>query len=92
MRRLRYLAQNYFHQDWDLDAPTPVGVLEVFRKEETPGSVAELRTEIQAILGTDPSESVLRDTWNRAGADWDPEVTKWGTYREWFDAMLTTVS
>jgi hypothetical protein len=93
VQRLSYLARNYFHQDWDLEAPTPVGVVEVFRDEEPARVVAELRTELIDVLAAQPTEDALRTLWLRtSGSMWDPSSSGWGSYRAWFEAMLETVS
>ena len=89
METLLYLAEAYFHQDWDLNAPTPVGVLEAFSSRETPGTVRSLRSELVAILAGDLTEEQLRDIWLRQGrAEWDPTRHGWATFRAWFDTVL----
>ncbi|MGC5166717.1 contact-dependent growth inhibition system immunity protein [Luteimicrobium sp. DT211] len=92
VKRLRYLARSYFHQDWDIEAPTPVGVVVVFRDQEVPEVVEELRQDLQAVLASHRSEDALAEIWDRCGADWDPQIAQLGSYREWFDAMLKAVS
>ena len=92
MDRLRYLAHLYFHQDWDLEAPTPIDALRNYRHDEPIGNVETLRDELMDVLATDPDEERLAEVWSCAGADWDPHASGWGTYREWFAAMLSTMS
>ena len=92
MQQLRHLARLYFHQDWDIEADTPIEALVNFRRDESSQRVTALRAELLEILSSNPDEGALERTWDRAGAEWDPEVTNWGTYREWFNAMLKAVS
>lgn len=80
---LLYLAETYFHQDWDLNAPTPVGVLEEFSRSETAETVASLRSDVEAILADDLTEDQLRNLWLRQGrSDWDPTRHGWATFRD----------
>ena len=93
MDQLEYLAQTYFHPDWDLEATTAVGVLVNFLRDEPTEDVAALVRELTRILSTSPSEEELHDIWlRRSGALWDPTSGGWQTYREWFDTMLKVVS
>ncbi|GMA25744.1 hypothetical protein GCM10025864_35030 [Luteimicrobium album] len=88
---LIYLAETYFHQDWDLNAPTPLGVLQSFKESEATETVGSLRADVQSLLAGDPTEERLRDIWFHQGrADWDPTRHGWTTFREWFEAVLRT--
>jgi len=91
MDRLQYLAHLYFHQDWDLEASTPIDALRNYRREEPIENVQTLRDELMQVLAPNPDEAQLAEAWSRAGADWDPRAAQWGTYREWFDAMLAVM-
>ncbi|MGC5166718.1 contact-dependent growth inhibition system immunity protein [Luteimicrobium sp. DT211] len=92
MQQLRRLAHLYFHQDWDLEADTPVEALANFRRDENVDRVGVLRAELVEILSSNPSEPELEEVWDRSGAAWDPQIAGWGTYREWFDTILKAVS
>ncbi|HWK93605.1 MAG TPA: contact-dependent growth inhibition system immunity protein [Luteimicrobium sp.] len=92
MNQLEYLARTYFHPDWDVEAGTPEGVLSNFVRDEPPEDVITLRRELGEVLAANPTEDELRDIWlRRCGAQWDPTLRGWRTYREWFDAMLIAV-
>lgn len=92
MRRLEYLGQTYFHQDWDAEASTPLGAIENFRIDESSEAVRGLRDDIASTLSRGPSEELLEDIWDRTGAVWDPRLAGWSSYRGWFEAMLRVLS
>ena len=86
--QLIHLAQAYFHQDYDLEAPTPLDVVESFRKGEPPGAIAELISDLKSILDSSMSEIEMRDLWvNKYGASYDP-LTDAKSYRSWFGDIL----
>ncbi|RLU99300.1 hypothetical protein CTZ27_15260 [Streptomyces griseocarneus] len=69
---LLYVAQGYFHQDCDLEADEPIGVVDNFREEEDPGTVDQLRHAIESALMSGISESELAYLWlEKAGAMYD---------------------
>lgn len=85
---IRYLAQAYFHQDFDLDADTPIGIVRNFRTSERPATVAALRRAIQSVLEEVTGETHLTALWlNEAGSDYDPRDDGIST-SEWFRQML----
>lgn len=91
MQRLRYLAGTYFHQDYDTEAPTPLGVVEMFRADETDQAVAELLTDIETAISGDRSDEALEEIWLRqCGAMYDPG-TDGLTFREWFESMRSAL-
>jgi hypothetical protein len=92
MDTLFYLAETYFHQDWDLNAPTPLGVVEAFRDREADGTVQGLRSDLEGLLAADPTEDSLRVLWLKRGrADWNPTTDGWENFRAMFDAMFDVV-
>ena len=91
MQRLRYLARTYFHQDYDLEAPTALGVVETFRADETEQTVAELLADIEEAISTATSEGELEEIWLRqCGSMYNPR-TDGLTFRAWFDSMLSVL-
>lgn len=80
---IRYLAQAYFHQDYDLEAETPVLVLESFRDMESTDNVDALRIAIQELISSGKSEDELAELWiEQARASYDPrddgiEMSEW---------------
>lgn len=70
---LIYLAKAYFHQDYDLLAPTPPDLIRVFVAKEHPETREELRQDLDQLLATDPSEEDVRALWlDVAGSSYDP--------------------
>ena len=91
MQRLRYLARTYFHQDYDIEAPTPLGVVEAFRADETDVAVAELLADIEEVLATAKTEEDLEDIWLRqCGSMYNPK-TDGQTLRAWFESMRSVL-
>ncbi|MGC5166716.1 contact-dependent growth inhibition system immunity protein [Luteimicrobium sp. DT211] len=89
--RLRYLADCYFHQDWDTYAATPLGVVGVFCETEPQESVDELKSELKVVLAGDPTEQDLGALWSvTCRAVWTP-TDSGVSNREWFDAMERAV-
>jgi hypothetical protein len=87
VQRLRYLARTYFHQDYDIETSTPLGVVEAFRADETHAAVAELLADIEEALATAKGEEDLADIWLRqCGSMYNPQ-TEGQTMRAWFDSM-----
>ena len=86
--QLIHLAQAYFHQDYDLEAPTPLDVLRSFQEGESPGAVAELISDIESMLASSMNEGEMRDLWIKEyGASYDP-LTDGMEYRRWFADIL----
>ncbi|MEV5982093.1 contact-dependent growth inhibition system immunity protein [Streptomyces sp. NPDC052114] len=70
---MRYLAQAYFHQDYDLEAEEPIQILTEFRQVEPPEVVEELRASLEQILASGMGEGGLAEVWlETAGASYDP--------------------
>jgi hypothetical protein len=86
--QLKYLALAYFHQDYDLDAAAPLEVIRSFRLHESPGAIAELQADLEAVLGSSMTESEIHDLWIREyGAAYDP-ATDGKDYRSWFSIVV----
>jgi len=63
--QLTCLAGAYFHQDHDLGAPTPAGIIASFADAEEPGALHELAAEIRTILDSGMTEAQISDLWPR---------------------------
>ncbi|MEU5465905.1 contact-dependent growth inhibition system immunity protein [Streptomyces althioticus] len=80
---LRELAQAYFHQDYDLEADTPLEVVALFRRAVGPEKAGELRDEIASLLFTVADDGDVAQVWlEQAGAFYDPRLDG-VTPREW---------
>ena len=90
---LKTLAGAYFHQDFDLEAPTPDAVVENYARESSREAREGLVTEIAALLATDPSEHELEHLWNdRYYSAFDPVDRLGMTYRDWFLHVIELVN
>lgn len=90
--QLRHLAQAYFHQDFDLEAPTPLGVVRLFRSAEEPAAVEELVADIDSVLNSGMTDGDMHDLWiNEYGASYDP-VADGIDYRAWFAEVVDTLA
>lgn len=84
---IKYLARTYFHQDYDIEAPTPLGVVRTFPELEVPATVKELADEVRELL-RDSDDEAMRALWlDTYGAQYDPRDDGM-TYREWFTRVL----
>lgn len=85
--RLEYLAEAYFHQDYDLLGPTPAAVVYEFCKREAPQAVSQLQSDVDSALQT-LTEQELASLWlERWRASYDPRQDQM-TYRQWFQQIL----
>jgi hypothetical protein len=86
--QLKHLAQAYSHQDFDLDAPTPLDVVRLFAGGEPPATVGELASDIESVLASPMSGMEMRGLWiDEHGASYDP-LTDGIEYRCWFAEIL----
>ena len=90
--QLLHLAQAYFHQDYELEAATPLGVVRSFREGEPPGAIAELISDLEWVLNSTMDEREMYNLWIKEyGASYDP-LADGISYRTWFSAMLGCLS
>jgi len=83
-----HLAQAYFHQDFDLEAPTPLDVIRLFRTGEPPAAVDELVSDLESVLDSSMTDREMRELWiNEYGASYDP-LADGIEYRRWFADIL----
>ncbi|WP_410664862.1 contact-dependent growth inhibition system immunity protein [Amycolatopsis sp. lyj-84] len=75
---------NYFHQDYDLLADTPLGVVEHFVRNEPAESTARLLAEVEALLAAGLDEVAAHRIWMIEGwASYDPADDDL-SYVDWF--------
>ena len=90
--QLKYLAQGYFHQDFDLDADQPIGIMRNFREQESEADVELLQAEITATIAGHGTEEDLSRLWiEDLGSSYDPRRDG-VTTSEWFRRMLDALS
>jgi len=88
---LNYLGSSYFHQDYDLEAPTPAALVKRFAEEEEPDYAQILVDELRSMLASGVSESMARDMWLRdAEASYDP-ASEGKSYLSWLNEVVTIV-
>lgn len=88
MAQVRYLISAYFHEDWRLDATSPIDVVRQFAEREPSDSVAAVRRGLSDLLTSGRSEADLRrlvlDEWQ---SSYDPALEA-GTVRGWLEEIL----
>ena len=90
---LSTLAGAYFHQDVDLEAPTPDDVVLDYARGSSPNARDGLVREITALLAEQPSEAELEDLWiTRYHASLDPVRSLGMSYRDWFLHVIELVN
>ena len=87
-----YIAQSYFHQDFPMEAETPIGVVEMFREKEAPETVEALRAEIVDLVASSPSEEDFSRIWFDDGAACYDPVADGMTMRDWMLKMAKTLN
>ena len=84
----RLSLASYFHQDYDLEAETPLGVVENFLEESDARSVVELRRELTRLLAGAAGEAQLVQEWLGDGcASYDPRRDGL-SMRDWYRAII----
>lgn len=88
---LNYLGSSYFHQDFDLDADSPIALVEVFAVEDGLQSVQIFYVELAEILASGLDEDGARKLWmDDAGSQYDP-ADDGVRYLEWLRRVLVVV-
>jgi len=89
--QLMHLAQAYFHQDFDMEAPTPLDTVHLFVDGEPAAAVEELVSDLRSVLNSSMSDAEMREIWiNDYGASHDP-LMDGIDYRRWFSDILETL-
>ncbi|KMS88039.1 MULTISPECIES: contact-dependent growth inhibition system immunity protein [Streptomyces] len=91
--QITYLASSYFHQDYDLEADSPLGVVELFRESEEPATAQALAAEITTLLASpDATEDRLAEIWlDEAQAAYDPRRDG-VSVRDWLSQVAGALS
>jgi hypothetical protein len=86
--QLMHLAQAYFHQDFDLEAPTPLDIVDLFVAGEPQAAVDELVSDLRSLMDSAMTNADMRGLWiNDYGASYDP-MAEGIEYRRWFTDIL----
>ncbi len=88
---LRGLFGGYFHEDFDMEAPTEEGVARRFAKESRTSYVAQTLGFIDGLLGTDWTDEQLRTIVREAGSYCDVTLTG-GSQREWLTMLRVAIA
>jgi hypothetical protein len=90
--QLMHLARAYFHQDYDLEAPTPLEVVKLFVSAEPSAAVIELESDLREVLSLSMSEARMRSLWiDEYSASYDP-ASEGVQYRQWFSNILAILT
>ncbi|MEV6964410.1 contact-dependent growth inhibition system immunity protein [Hamadaea sp. NPDC051192] len=84
---ITYLARAYFHQDFDLIASTPEGILEEFRRREDVATVEQLRRELDVLAARRPSDERIKTVWMASGGSSFEPDRHGMNYGEWLEKM-----
>ncbi len=88
---LNYLGGAYFHEDFDLVAPSPAGVVEKFARDEDGDYVEILVNELRPILSSGIEEWEARHMWLRdAHARYDP-AREGKLYLDWLNEVVAII-
>ena len=86
-----YLAETYFHQDYDLEAETPLGVVQNFLDGSGEEDAWELRRALVRLLSEPGGDARLAEAWLvKGGAEYDPRRDG-VSLREWFQSIIDLV-
>ena len=85
---INYLGETYFHQDYDLEASEPLGVVRNFMGATDEDTISSLRREIVRLLAEVQDEDALAHRWiTTADSSYDPRDDGI-TLREWFESVV----
>lgn len=70
---IKYLATSYFHQDYQLEADSPIGIIDTFIESENAQTSRELLLEISSRFDEGMTEDEARVLWvANSGSSFDP--------------------
>ena len=85
---LSYLGHSYFHEDYDVEASSPLGVVEKFVDNEIVEYPLMLLAELDGLKKKGITEEEARNLWLvECGAYYEPDVHDGLTYLDWFDQI-----
>lgn len=76
----------YFHQDWQDDAPTAMGIVDRYLSEWPQAEVASAADELQALLASATEEELAG--WLKALGSYYAPTADGLTCRNWLDQVL----
>ncbi|MCF2860460.1 hypothetical protein L1286_23640 [Pseudoalteromonas sp. SMS1] len=82
---LEYFFEGYFHQDWDLDFPTPIKGVEYFKSMESEANCLLVSQELKKLI--QESELPINFIYHY-GANFTPEADRMTT-KEWLIAAVS---
>ncbi|WP_146929628.1 contact-dependent growth inhibition system immunity protein [Cellulomonas xylanilytica] len=85
---IHYLASTYFHQDYDLEAREPLGVVRNFVGAADEETISALRRETVHLLADTEDEEVLVLRWSKASYDPRDDGI---SMREWFESVVSVL-
>jgi hypothetical protein len=90
---LHYLVANYFHEDFDFVAESPIGVVREFVNSEIVEYSRELLDELTSLHDEGISEGRAKALWCKEyGAYYEPDQRDGISYLKWFDMMRELLS
>ncbi|KQR10455.1 contact-dependent growth inhibition system immunity protein [Cellulomonas sp. Leaf334] len=85
---ISYFGAAYFHQDYDLEASEPLGVVRNFAGSVNEETISSLRREIVRLLADAQDEDALAHRWiNEADSYYDPRDDGI-SLRDWFESVV----
>jgi hypothetical protein len=85
---LAYLARTYFHEDFDIEAESPLGVVEKFAIRERAEYSRELLGELNSLRDRGVSEEQAKRIWlDECGAYYEPD-SDGINYVQWFEQII----
>lgn len=89
---IAYLAQSYFHQDFQDEADEPIEIVEMLRDNEPADVTEALRAEILALLESGATDEELSRIWLAdSGAYYDPAFDGI-TVRDWLTSAAEALA
>jgi hypothetical protein len=87
---IEYLVAAYFHQDFDLEADSPIGVIRKFRIDESPEQVGAVCAALRFLLDSGAGEERIARVWlDRSSYDPRGEGV---TVSEWLREVVDELS
>lgn len=84
---LRLLVATYFGEDWDLNGPNALAVIEHFAASEPRHAVAEARDDATGLLATGLTGEELERELDALGLAYDPEF-EGRTHHQWLALIV----
>ena len=86
MRKMLFqFGAGYFHQDYELEYPTPDAAILDFREDQTDEEIAQLIREIDGLLSGVHTEAEFEEVWLRESCAYYEPSRNGYTYQTWFE-------